>query len=160
MALSEAEFTRRVLAIEGKLYRVSLAIMGSDADSKDATQEALCRAWLCHDKLRDEAKFEGWLMRILVNECKALMRKHKRRQSLLPALEPAPDTADVDWAVREALFQLEDRLRLPVMLHYVEGYGVEEIAAMLDARPGTVKSWLYQGRAKLRDLLGEGGDEA
>lgn len=153
--MNQAEFSRRVLAIEGKLYRVSLCILGREADARDATREALCRAWLCQNALKDASQFESWLLGLLVDECRRMLRRRKA----FPCA-PAPEGEGVDLAVREALFSLEEKLRLPLVLSQVEGYQVEEIAQILKARTAKVESWLRQGTVKLHDLLGERGEDA
>lgn len=55
----------------------------------------------------------------------------------------------------QAVLALEEKYRLPIHLHYYEGYSLEEIAALLRVRPGTVGSWLSRGREKLKQALKE-----
>ena len=59
-----------------------------------------------------------------------------------------------------AVLNLEEKYRLPIHLHYYEGYSIDEIAAILRVRPGTVGSWLTRGREKLKQILKEDYDEA
>ena len=71
----QAEFVQRVRACERRLYRVARAQLPSEADCEDAVQEALLRAWDRLDTLREEAYFETWLIRILINQCKTFYRR-------------------------------------------------------------------------------------
>lgn len=73
-------------------------------------------------------------------------------------LPECPAPADAGGEVRGAVLALPDKLRLPVVLHYMEGYRVDEIARMLHMPQGTVKSRLRNARARLKDMLGEKGD--
>ena len=150
--MTDKQFSERVEGMERKLYRISRTILSSDADCQDALQEALIKAWMRRGSLRDEGAFDAWLIRILINECRILSRGAKRHQhdELDEALAapPAPDRA-----LHDALRALEEKYRLPVALHYVEGYRVEEIAKMLRAPVGTVKSRLHYGRRLLKDRL-------
>lgn len=155
--MNQQQFSRRVQDMERRLYRISRTILSSDADCQDALQEALIKAWMRRNSLRDEGAFEGWLIRILINECRQLARRSGRhRHDELSAQHAAPPPPD--QALHDALFALDERYRLPIALHYIEGYGVGEIARMLSAPEGTVKSWLHHGRQRLKIQLGEGAE--
>ena len=109
--MDEREFSERVAAMERKLYRVSFALLRSDADCADAVQEALLKAWRALAWLRREEYFETWLTRIAINECRRILRM--RRHALeLDARLPAPEPPDV--GLRDALMALDVQLRLPV----------------------------------------------
>ena len=79
--MSDQEYMARVRAMERKLYRIAHAILWSDADCADAIQEAVFRGWMKRGTLREERYFETWLIRILINECRNLLR----RQQAAPA---------------------------------------------------------------------------
>ena len=115
------------------------------------------KAWQKHGQLRDERLMETWLVRILINECYNVKRAH-RRISPMAELPERPAPVDAGGEVRGAVMALPDKLRLPVVLHYMEGYRVDEIARMLHLPQGTVKSRLRNARARLKDMLGEKGD--
>jgi len=152
--MNQRQFSERVLDMERKLYRISRTILKSDADCQDAMQEALIKGWAKRGALRDDAAFEPWLIRILINECKQSARGSARHRHVeLTEFVEAPSPPDRE--LHEALFSLEERYRLPVALHYVDGYSVREIAVMLRAPEGTVKSWLHTGRERLKTLLRE-----
>ena len=72
--LDERQFFQRVRACEQKLYNTARMLLPCQADCEDAVQEALFKAWARLDSLRDTGRFEAWLMRILINECKMLLR--------------------------------------------------------------------------------------
>ena len=73
--MDKEEFTRAVLEYESTLYRVAKSMLGSEADCADAAQNALLRAWEKQHTLRDMAYFKTWLTRILINECRAMLRQ-------------------------------------------------------------------------------------
>ena len=77
--LDEMEFERRARACIDKLFRVCYSILPERADRDDAIQEALIKAWRKRGTLKDDAVFEGWLMRIAINECRNVLRHKKRR---------------------------------------------------------------------------------
>ena len=147
-------FARRVEGMQGALYRVAYGLLLNRADCADAVQEALLRAWEKRASLREERYFETWLTRILINECYTALR---RRRAALP-LDGLPEPAappDADPALHDAIARLDRKLRLPVVLHYMEGYGVGDIARMLRLPSGTVKTRLARARALLRLQLSD-----
>lgn len=148
-------FQREVLRLEKLMYHVSWTMLGSSEDCADAVQEALMRAWQKRHTLRSPESFKPWLMRILINECKNILRRRKR-SSLYP-LEEAADipAAAGDSGVMDVLRTLKPAWRTVIVLHYLEGCSVEEIAQMTGAPAGTVKSRLKYARDKLGVLLHE-----
>ncbi|MBR3503262.1 MAG: RNA polymerase sigma factor [Clostridia bacterium] len=152
--MDRESFTRRVEAMQGALWRVAYGLLLNRADCADAVQEALLRAWEKRGSLREEAYFETWLTRILINECYSMLR---RRRAALP-LDGVPEPAappDADPILHDAIARLDVKLRLPVVLRYMEGYGVNEIARTLRVPPGTVKTRLARARALLRLQLSD-----
>ncbi len=139
------------------LYRVSCTVLDREADREDAVQEALCRAWEKRGTLKTPRYFQTWLVRILLNACYDILRRDSR---VTPAEEvplpdaPAPETEGA-MDLRDAVDSLDGTLRLPVVLYYVEGFAVEEIARMLGLTRGAVKTRLYRARAILRERLTE-----
>lgn len=143
-------FVQAAMAMEGTLYRVSSSLLRQMCDREDAMQSALEKAWRKQGSLRDESKFGGWLVRILINECYTLLRKRKHEvpMDVLPE-EPAPETADPD--LYRFFTGLPDKIRLPMVLHYLEGYKTREISAMLHLPEGTIKTYLTRGRALMKE---------
>lgn len=150
--MNRTEFIERVRLCERRLYRVSRTMLRSDADCEDAVQEALLKAWAKLPMLRQEQFFETWLIRILINECRTIYRKRPRAQEEIPESLAAPDE---DHSVINALMDLPEKFRIPTELHYIEGYGISEIARMLFIPEGTVKWRLSRSRTLLRHELGE-----
>jgi RNA polymerase sigma-70 factor (ECF subfamily) len=144
------------------LYRTALAILGRDADARDATQEALIAGWRRLADLRDADRFDAWLGRILVNECRMALRRRGRVREIPMAetdssagaepmtsagAEPGPSGFD------DAFAQLSADQRAILVLHHLHGYGVGEIAAWLGIPGGTVKWRLSRARKALRAAM-------
>lgn len=146
--MDESQFSQRVSLARDKLFRIAYTLLHDEQDCADALQEALLRAWRNLPRLREERYFDTWLVRILINECKRLCAQ--RRRQIVPLSAPlAPE----DVGLHDALRALDARYRLPVVLHYLEGYSLEEIAWLLRIPMGTVKSRMHAGRARLKDML-------
>ena len=145
--MDEREFEQRVRACTQKLFRICYAILPERADRDDAIQEALIKAWRRRGTLRDLALFETWLTRIAINECKNILRRRKHAS-----------TAELDESIpaaRDALRSLDLKLRLPMVLHYVDGYTIAETARILGVPTGTIKHRLQRARTILKEQLKE-----
>lgn len=153
--MDKERFTQLALAQERRLYRIAVSYTASSADAEDAMQEALLRAWDRRSTLREEALFATWLTRILINECKNILRKRRRMIPVaeLPALfTPPEDEKAAD--VRRVLFAMQERYRVPLVLSLLEGYRLQDIATMMKLPLGTVKSRIARGKKLLeREVL-------
>lgn len=154
--MTHDEFSTRIIAMMQTLYRVSYTQLTQSCDRDEAVQECLYKAWKKRHQLKDERHMRAWVIRILINECHNIQRKRKREFPLeeLPA-RVAPADADPD--LHDALFSLDEKLRLPILLHYIEGFSIKEVAEILRLPQGTVKSRMLRGRQKLKKILGEEG---
>lgn len=148
--MTNEDFAARIMQLQGTLYRVTCTLLREHADREDAVQSAIEKAWRRLASLREESSFRPWLLRILVNECRTILRRQQRLMpiEILPDL-PAPETADPD--LYRFFTSLPDTLRLTMVLHYVEGYDVKEVARIQHIPVNTVKSRLLRGREKLRE---------
>ncbi len=154
--VDEQTFVCEVEAMERTLYRVSRTYLPRWEDCADAVQEALSKAWAKRAQA-EPGYFRPWLVRIVINECHNLYRRRKR--ILYTAeVEPAPQASVLDdpaRQLRQALETLPEKLRLPLVLHHLEGFSVEEVARILRIPEGTVKSRLHQARGALKTELEE-----
>ena len=152
--MNKQEFARRVLAVENRLYRISCGMLKNPQDRMDAVQEAVMKAWANVHALRREEYFETWLTRILINECHNILKARKNIVQLESLPEQGAYTGD-NKPLRDALLALDVQLRLPVLLYYMEGYRLREIAQILRVPEGTVKTRLTRAKKKLKTLLEE-----
>lgn len=147
-------FQAEVRRIENLMYRVSMSYLSDVEDAADAVQDTLAKAWEKRNILTRPEQFKPWVMRILVNQCKDMLRKRKRR-SFYPLEE---NTASIDPLalqppVMEAINALKPELRVVMVLHYVDGYAVQEIASSLGVPLGTVKTRMRSARKRLKQTL-------
>jgi RNA polymerase sigma-70 factor (ECF subfamily) len=150
---SEA-FAQRIVAMQDTLYRVSYGLLSRACDREDAVQECIRRSWEKREQLHTDAYMQTWVIRILIRECYAVSRRVKREipTEALPQRDVSPAA---DPALHEAVLALPEKCRIPVVLHYMEGYELKEIAAMLRVPVGTVKTRLLKARKLLKAALGE-----
>ena len=152
--MDKQEFTQRVLEAETSLYRVAKSIVINEGDCEDAVQEAILIAYDKISSLKNEQFFKTWLIRILINECYRLLRKRKGMVSFEEYMADKEYSDNgIDTELRNAVMELPQKIRMVIVLHYIEGYGVDEIGYMMKIPSGTVKSRLYKGRTLLRNML-------
>lgn len=152
--MTSDEFSTRIIAMMQMLYRVSYAQLPQSCDRDEAVQECLYKAWKKRHQLKDERYMQTWVVRILINECHNIQKKRKKEFPLAELPERvAPENTDIE--LHDALFSLDEKLRMPLILHYIEGFSVTEIAKILGWPQGTVKSRMMRGRRELRKKLCE-----
>ncbi|WP_106062850.1 RNA polymerase sigma factor [Clostridium liquoris] len=152
--MNKDTFIDRVLEAESTLYHVSKSILTHDQDCEDAVQGAILKAYNKLDTLKKEQYFKTWLVRILINECYSLKRKEYPQVSYEEYFESVEIHDKKDYSeLYLAIQKLPDRIRITIVLYYVEGYSVEEIKEILEIPAGTVKSRLANGRKLLKIKL-------
>ncbi len=152
--MTRDEFERRITSAQGRLYRIARGYLRGEHDCLDAVSEAILKAWQKQATLRREQYFDTWLNRILIRECINILRRQKR--VVLTADVPPPDRRPSENPeLRDALDALPQCQRVAVILHYMEGYDVGEIARITRCTKGTVCSRLHYARLKLREWLKE-----
>lgn len=152
--MDKQEFARRVTQMQGSLYRVAASYLRGESDRLDAVAEAIARAWEKRGTLREEAWFSTWMTRILIRVCVDIQRRQKR-MTPVDTLPETPTGEDSCAALREAVDSLPQKLRTMVVLYYMEGYEVQEIARIMGTTKGAVCAGLSRAREKLRSMLGE-----
>ena len=159
-------FSELVRRHRDRLWHVAMRTTGDPEEASDALQDALISAFRRADQFRGDSAVTTWLHRIVVNASLDRMRRRAVRHSQplpddddsLPGAvvaDPldAMDRSDTRMVITEALAELPTDQREAILLVDVEGWSVEEAAAMLRCPPGTVKSRCFRGRAKLAKRL-------
>jgi RNA polymerase sigma-70 factor (ECF subfamily) len=140
-----------------RLLGIAYAILRDPGEAEDAVQETWELAWRSWDRLRDPDARGAWLRRICVRRC---LRRQRRLRALRhgEAGVGAETTGAlcrgygaVEWEL--ALDRLSVRQRAVVVLHYQFGYTLDECAAQMGCRPGTVRQHLSRALARLRSTL-------
>lgn len=160
--LRESQFIECLQPLESYLYRMAVAILGKD-DAQDALQEAILSAFVAREQLRDPERFKPWIKKIVAHQCSRELRK---RGTVLPMGRGEEYVFDRDKGSRpddhliwQVVNQLPEIYSQVVVLRYLADLSQKEIAESLGIPEGTVKSRLYKGIGKLREMLDikEGG---
>jgi RNA polymerase sigma-70 factor, ECF subfamily len=137
---------------------------GDEAAASDVAQQIFLKLMTNIGQFRGDSAFTTWLYRLVVNAC---IDERRRRRRFLPFGEMSPMSrpedrrpqekqyarAELAESVKAAIGELRPKLRLPILLKYVEGLSYEEIATVLDCSKGTVASRLNRGHKELAKRL-------
>lgn len=145
---------------QGFALRVAYKYLGSSAGARDAAQSSFLELYRGLSRYRAEGKFRAYFHRIVVNQCRMAHRRGRRDARLVEQAAPVLGGEDDVVVSRErrrdverALLQLSDKLRVVIVLRFAGGLSYQEIADALDVPVGTVKSRVFGGLARLRELL-------
>ncbi len=148
------------------LYVYVVELLHNEQAALDVVQEAFINATRYIRSLRDDTKFGSWLFSIAHQKVQQHWRRPKRDEPLpddfseeFVATEELPPDAVIRAEQEEELMtvvkQLSEAHRSVLLLHFLEGFSLEEIASVTDVSVGTVKSRLHYAKKALRTLLKE-----
>lgn len=176
VGLSDAQFVRQAAAGDTaafdilverhyrSLYSLAYRMLGNSDDASDAVQEAFVKAFRALREFHCDKPLRPWLYKICANVAIDIGRaRNKTPENIddheysLRDTSPQPEemaiTGERDQAVHRAVSTLPEKYRQIVILRHFHHMDVEEIAELMDAPEGTVKSWLFRARAMLRREL-------
>ena len=142
-------------------YGLACAILRDPSEAQDAVHDAFLTAWRRWETLREPASFPWWFRRIVVNTCRDRLRRGTRHPTVALPDEPVVLTGDPtglvhDHAVLDRAFAvLSADEKVVLILRYFLDLQTDDIARLLDIRPGTVGSRLHRAQARLRVALTE-----
>ena len=143
-------------------FRVALGVLRNTAEAEDVAQEALLRAYRNFHRLRDRARFRGWIARtawrLALDRIRAANRREKRETAAAATapeagVESVAASREFERRVEAALDALPEKLRQTMLLAAIEGYNTREVAAMLEVPEGTVRSRLFLARKQMAEKL-------
>jgi RNA polymerase sigma factor (sigma-70 family) len=162
-----------------RLYRVARAIMRDDAEAEDALQDAYLSAYRSLALFRGDSSLSTWLSRLVINQCLDRMRRHQRRQNVIPMIpspadeeldriasdesgspDEAADRARLRGLLERRIDALPESFRAVFVLRSVEELTVEETADCLGISAETVRSRHFRARSLLREALARDMDTA
>ncbi|HST08505.1 MAG TPA: sigma-70 family RNA polymerase sigma factor [Gemmatimonadaceae bacterium] len=146
----------------GRIYALCLRLKaGDEPDATELMQDVFIRAWRRLETFRGDCAFASWLHRLAVNTMLENARGDRRRIArVLPMEDPSSIESasrspgvDLRMDMEDAIATLPKGARLAFVLHDVEGYQHQEIAAQLGVSVGTIKAQLHRARRLLRERL-------
>ena len=155
------KFDRVVAVFHADMYRYAAWLSRDKAIAEDVVQEALLRAWKSLDALRDDVAAKQWLLTIVRRENARYFERRRLEtvdidnltasQAALIAEAPNEELNDL----REAIYELEDDYREPLVLQVLMGYSTNEIGELMGLKQGAVLTRLHRARLKLKDNVAQ-----
>lgn len=173
VAGDSAAFSELMTLHERRMYAVALRICANREDAQDCLQDAMLRIYRSLGSFKGQSSFSTWVYRITTNTCLDELRRRKSRNaaSLDNLLENGWSPSDNDnvpekyalaseqrRTIERAIAELPEDMRSAVVLRDVQGFSYDEIAEILEANIGTIKSRISRGREKLRHILRENAE--
>ena len=143
--------------------RIAVRILGNREDAEEAIQDAFLRAFKALGDYEDRERFSSWLTRILVNQCRTVLARTKRRDALFAELDPrrldfivAAEPDEGTWVELEhVLGQLPAEQREAIVLKYADDLTYEEMSRITGAGESALKMRVQRAFARLRAMLQE-----
>ena len=143
--------------------RIAVRILGNREDAEEAMQDAFLRAFRALEHYEDRERFSAWLARILVNQCRTLLARTRRREAVFLDVDPrelelATEAAPAGamWPdLEHALARLPHEQREAIVLKYADDLTYEEMARITGAGESALKMRVQRAFARLRALLQE-----
>jgi RNA polymerase sigma-70 factor, ECF subfamily len=152
-------------AYKDRVFSIAVySLDGDEAAAGDVTQQIFLKLMTRIQQFRGDSEFSTWLYRMVINSCHDERRKRRRFLPLTTvdstsrAARQAPQEKNYaqherQQTVKAAIGELKPKMRLPILLKYVEGFSYEEIAQVLGCSKGTVASRLNRGHKALAKRL-------
>ncbi|MBD5143179.1 MAG: RNA polymerase sigma factor [Ruminococcus sp.] len=135
------------------LYRICLLSLKNHADAEDAVQEVFLKYFTRAPEFDSENHRKAWLITVALNQCKTIHRQKKRSIPTEPELLKISETiSQENHAILDALVQVPEKFRIVLILYYVEGYKIQEIANLIGKSSSAVKMRLSKGRKLLETI--------
>ena len=137
---------------EKAMYQMAKSILKNEDDVADAMQETIMTCWEKIDTLKKDKYFKTWLIRILINNSNAILKKRMRsieEYGIPEVWDQDEGYSNVEW--KNFLNCLDEKYRIIIMLYYVQGFKTREIADILQMNENTVRGRLVTARNKLEE---------
>jgi len=175
-------FKSLIRRYQNRIYNAAYRVLGNAEEAEEVVQDTCVKVHQNLPKFRSQSSFAAWLFAIVHNNCLDIMRTKLRRQSgfrflqfdpqstaesegevdsqvVSQAADASPNPAEMldmeeqGTVIAESLRQLPANQRVVVVLHDIEGFSYQEIAQIVGASLGTVRSRLHYGRLRLKEIL-------
>lgn len=157
---TDEQYTVLVKKYIDMVFRIALNYLKNRADAEDICQNVFLKLLTQKKPFDGEEHLRNWLVRVTVNECKNVLRSPwHRRESIEEHTPKLVFTKDGRGEMFYAVMELPVHYRVPLYLHYYEGYTTQEIAGILSLPKNTVCTRLRRARLLLRNGLEEVTDE-
>lgn len=157
----EQAFAELIEQYKLPIYKTAKSILNDEDDVCDAIQDTALSIYKNIPNLKNEEYFKTWVIRITINKCYDILKKHKlNNEKMLKAQEDVSElhinfdnNVILQTDLQTTLELLEENLRTVTVLYYYNDLSISEISDILNIPKGTVKSRVFRAREKLYEIL-------
>ncbi len=142
-------FTELYRSTYASLVRLAFVILDDNDAAEEVVQECFARLHLRWERVDDPASY---VRRSIINACRDILRRRRVERAFLARSRPEASPPEPDY-LGDALAALPTRERIALVLRHYEGMSEQQIADAMQCPPGTVKTLLHRGTARLRGRL-------
>lgn len=154
----DARIENIIMTYGDLLYRTGIMILGNPQDVEDVLQEVMLKVLQKAPAFCDKEHEKAWLLRVTVNFCKDMLR-YRHRHQYLPIDELVLEADTEDKELLQEIAALPPKWKIVLLLHYVEGYSLKEIAEILSISENAVKKRMQRAKKGLKERYKEHGYE-
>ena len=133
------------------LYRICLLTLRNSADAEDAVQETFIKYIQKSPEFNDGEHEKAWLITVATNKCRDMLRYRSRHQTESEELLLTYAIEKEESGILDALMELSEKYKTPLMLFYIDGYKIDEIAGIMGISVSAAKMRLSRGRKLLEE---------
>lgn len=152
---SNDSVTKVVNTYGNMLYRISMMMLKNEQDVQDVVQETFIKYLQKAPLFRDKEHEKAWLLRVNINMCKDFLRFHKRNNYIniedMELIVAVPEQVEI---LRQ-IMEIPEKYKTVLLLHYVEGYQIKEIADILKISEAAIKMRIQRGKVMLKSKMGD-----
>ena len=164
LAGEKEKFRQIIQHCNAPLYRAAIVILKNEVDAEDALQTAYLKAYLHLNTFRKESSFLTWITRILINECKMILRRKRKSTPLeIEEVRQKPSTTEnamdslynkqISQLLEQAVMSLPEKYRLVYVVRKVNELSTEKAADALGITQENVKMRLHRAKSMIRENL-------
>lgn len=152
---NEKAYDKLIISIEQEMYLIAKTQLKNEEDISDAIQETILLCFKNIKKLRNNAFFKTWIIKILLNECKKIYKKKMKKtisleeeniENLIKTEENFEENISFDFLIKD----LKEDEQLILTLYYCSEYTTKEISKILKINEATIRSKMSRAKIKLR----------
>lgn len=138
------------------VFRCAYSFVKNRHDAEDIMQEVFMKYLTKTPSFVDENHEKAWFIRVTINMSKNYLRSFwfKNREEL-PEDFTGNNEGESNSEIWSAIYELPEKYRVTIIMHYIEGYSIKEISQILKKKPSTIGTWLERGKKRLKQIMEE-----
>lgn len=138
------------------VFRCAYSLVKNRHDAEDIMQEVFMKYLVKNPSFKDENHEKAWFIRVTINMSKNYLKSfwfRNRREFSEDIVENNEGESSPElWL---AIYELPEKYRITIVMHYIENYSIKEISQILKKKPSTIGTWLERGKKRLKQIMEE-----